>query len=377
MQHYKRFVLPLFLIRNLMERGLQMTKNPNAIVHEDIVHMANQPFDWNKLENTTVLVTGASGFLATYIVELLLYLSAYEKKNITVLALVRDKAKAQRRFKHHGTRKDLVFLAQDVCTPLDAGSLGPVDYIIHAASQASPKFYGSDPVGTILPNVLGTQHLLTLAQEKASRALLFVSSGEVYGNLQSHQIPNTETEFGYLDPMDVRSCYGEAKRMGENLCVSSWRQYCIPVKIVRPFHTYGPGMDLNDGRVFADFVADIVSDRDIVMKSDGKNTRAFCYIADAVLGFFAVLLKGDDGEAYNIGSERETSILALAEMLVTIFPEKNLCVVRHDVCSPAGYVGTKISRTCPDISKSKQIGWMPRVDIREGFTRTIRSYLMP
>jgi nucleoside-diphosphate-sugar epimerase len=164
--------------------------------------------------------------------------------------------------------------------------------------------------------------------------------------------------------------------MGENMCVSWWHQYGIPTKIVRPFHTYGPGLSLEDGRVYADFVADIVNNRDIIMKSDGSSRRAFCYLADAVQGFLTILLKGENGQAYNLGNpEGEISILDLAVKLVNLFPEKALKVVRKPVLDNQDYIPSQIPRNCPDISKLSRLGWQPTTSIEEGFKRTIRSFL--
>src|SRR5262249_53731189 len=158
-------------------------------------------------------------------------------------------------------------IVQDVCQPVTID--GPVDYIVHAASQASPKYFGRDPVGTLSANVLGTRHLLELARQKQSRGFLYFSSAEVYGQLDPARIPAPESACGPVDPLDVRSCYAESKRMGETMCVCWAYQYGVPARIVRPFHTYGPGMALDDGRVFSDFVAAIVQERDIVLTSNG------------------------------------------------------------------------------------------------------------
>jgi nucleoside-diphosphate-sugar epimerase len=163
--------------------------------------------------------------------------------------------------------------------------------------------------------------------------------------------------------------------MGENMCVSWSHQFQIPISIVRPFHTYGPGMDLTDGRVYADFVSDIIHNRDIVMKSDGLAKRAFCYLTDATLGFFKVLLEGKDREAYNIGNpDQEISILNLAEKLVKLFPEKKLQVVKYETVA-AGYLKSNVNRNAPDIAKAKNLGWFPKVSIENGFKRTVENYL--
>lgn len=347
----------------------------NPVVEEDLRYISQQSLPWCKLAGKVVLVTGAAGFLPAYMIETLLWLN--EQRNTQnptkVIGLVRNRVKAEARFAYHINRPDFRLLIQDVCEPLQLE--GPIDYIIHAASQASPKFYGVDPVGTLSANVIGTYQLLTLAHRKQSRRLLFFSSGEVYGETSNKLI--SETAYGYLDPLNVRSCYSESKRMGENM-VSCWNhQYGLSTSVVRPFHTYGPGMDLSDGRVFADFVADVVAGRDICMKSDGGAVRAFCYLADAVYGFFTVLLKGADAKAYNVGNDQaETSIIELAERLVALFPERGIKIrqspAAHDHDSV--YLKSLIHRSCPDISQIRSLGWEPSIGLDEGFRKTVRSF---
>jgi len=249
--------------------------------------------------------------------------------------------------------------------------------ILHAASQASPKYFGTDPVGTLNANVLGTYNLLELAREKRSEEFLFFSTGEVYGEVDEARMPIREDGYGYVDPVNVRSCYAESKRMGETMCVAWSHQHGVPVKIVRPFHTYGPGMRLDDGRVFADFVANVVQGQDIVMKSDGSAIRAFCYVADATVGFFEVVRKGGNREAYNIGNDKgEASILELANVLANLFPDRPLKIIRKETLSGNQYLQSKINRACPDISKVRALGWEPRYSVEEGFRRTVRSFLV-
>lgn len=345
----------------------------NTILQEDLDFIIGSSVAWEKLAHATVLISGANGFLPHYLVETLFHLNDVKQLNIKILALVRNREKSEQRFSQRQGRKDIEFIVQDICEPLSYA--GPVDYIIHAASQASPLYYSKDPIGTQNANIIGTSNLLKLAREKQAKSFLFFSSGEVYGAPQPHQIPTKETDYGYMDPMLLRSCYGESKRMGENICVCWWHQYQVPVKIVRPFHTYGPGLDLNDGRVFADFVADVVNNKDIVMKSDGSDVRAFCYIADATIGFFNVLLNGENGEAYNVGSDQETSIRELAHILTGLFPEKNLKVVMNESASSGDYVRSTIRKSCADISKVKQLNWQPVYNVEDGFRRMVLSYM--
>lgn len=351
-------------------------KERKSIVEGDLAWITSADVPWEKLAGKTILVTGGNGFLPAYLVETILFLNEGFNSHSPskVVALVRNEDRARERFSSYDGRSDLSFLVQDVCSPLDMR--GDLDFIIHTASQASPKYYGIDPVGTLSANVFGTQRLLNLAKEKKVESFLFFSSGEVYGKLDSSQVPTPEDVYGFVDPVDVRSCYAESKRVGETMCVSWAQQYQIPARIVRPFHTFGPGMKLDDGRVFADFVADIVSHRNIVMNSDGSARRAFCYLADATVGFFTVLFKGQIGEAYNVGNDRgEFSILEFAHMAAGLYPSRQLKVVVNESAAVADYLKSPIVRNCPDISKIRRLGWEPAIPIDEGLRRTVQYYL--
>ncbi|MES2217675.1 MAG: NAD-dependent epimerase/dehydratase family protein [Pseudomonadota bacterium] len=346
----------------------------NNIITEDLHCITSADLPWELFADKTILISGANGFLPAYMLETLLYLNTTKKLNTKVIGLVRNKERALTRFQAYEGRKDLRLIRQDVTQPFSLNE--KMDYIIHAASQASPKYYGSDPVGTLTANVLGTYHLLEMAKAHQAENFLFFSSGEVYGELDASKVPTEEHMYGLVDPTNVRSCYAESKRAGENMCVSYAHQYGLSVKIVRPFHTYGPGLKLNDGRVFADFVADVVRQRDIVMLSDGLAVRAFCYLADATLGFFTVLLKGKNATAYNIGNpDCKSSVIDLAIKVANLFPERNIKVIKKDRGEQQGYIASKIAVNCPDISRALALGWRPVVSIEEGFKRTITSFL--
>lgn len=344
----------------------------NRIVAEDIEEIvATTAVDWNVFAGKHVLITGASGFLPAYLVETLLHLNRTRDLDVHITALVRNRENYVMRFARHLDNRNLSVLVQDVSKPISLSL--PHHFIIHAASQASPKFYGIDPVGTLSANVLGTMQLLELARKHPVISFMYFSSGEVYGETQ--RVPTKESDYGYIDPTSIRSCYAESKRMGENMCVSWHAQYQVPTKIVRPFHTYGPGMKLDDGRVYADFVRDVIENRPIVLKSAGTASRAFCYLADATAGFFTVLLRGENGVPYNVGnSQAEISVLDLANLLVDLFPEKRLGVFKEGPQADNGYLQSPISRNCPDISRINSLGWVPKICLADGFKRTIESY---
>jgi len=343
----------------------------DTILQEDMEQIFSSKLNWKKFADKTILITGGNGFLPAYIVDFLMYLNQeYLSEKCKVIALIRNLEHAQTRFRNYADNEMFILHHQDVSNEIIIQE--KIDFIIHAASPASPKYYAIDPVGVSLPNILGTKNILDLAIKNNIESLLYFSSGEVYGELQDNII--SENNYGYLDPLDLRSCYAESKRMAENLCVSYFHQYQIPIKIVRPFHTYGPGMKLDDGRVFADFVSNIVNNENIVLKSDGEAERVFCYLSDATIGFFTILLHGINGEAYNLANPKEKiSIRKLAELLVTLFPDKKL-TVKYDFKRDDNYIKSKVESITPDITKIGKLGWKPITSIKNGFKKTIRSY---
>ncbi len=346
----------------------------NSIIREDLKIITGSDLDWEKFKNSTVLISGANGMLASYLVFTLMYLNEINPRlKIKVIGLCRNLKKAKKRFGDLLKNPLLEIKCQDVCKEVKIK--GRVDYIFHAASPASPQFYGTDPVGVVLPNVLGTKNLLELAREKKARGFLYVSSGAVYGEVNKKVI--TEENYGSLDPTNLSSCYAESKRMGESLCQCWHHQHGLPTVVARLEHTYGPTMNLDhDTRVFAEFVSDVVNSRNIVIKSDGLPVRTFCYLSDAVDGFFRVLLKGIPGQSYNISNpEGRISIENLAKLLVALFPEKNLKVVYRRRKKGEIYLeNSQKIRPSLSIKKITRLGYQSQVSLGEGFKRTIRSF---
>ncbi|MYM85379.1 NAD-dependent epimerase/dehydratase family protein [Duganella sp. FT50W] len=347
----------------------------NAIVAADLQQIADAALPWQLLRGRTLLVTGGAGFLAAYLVKALLTANQRHQLGLRVICVTRRAASAALRLSGCLGRDDFGLYEHDIGQP-PPPDFPAADVLVHAASQASPKYYGVDPVGTLLANAAGTQHLLTHARACGAQRFLFFSSGEVYGVPPRPQQPVTETDYGYLDPMNVRACYGESKRMGEAMCAAWAAQYGLHASVVRPFHTYGPGMAPDDGRVFADFVADVVAGRQIVLHSDGAALRPFCYIADATIGFLTVLLQGASGQAYNVGNPHaEIAIRDLAALLAALYPERCPGVRFQPQRDPQAYLKSPIARSCPDIAKIAALGWQPRTGLADGFRRTIASYL--
>jgi UDP-glucuronate decarboxylase len=347
----------------------------NPIIKEDLEGICSVNLPWEKLRNKKILVTGGAGFLASYLVQALLSVGGKYDLNISVICVVRNLKSAYKRYELYLDNPELLIFQHDVALPLSS-DFPSADFIIHCASQASPKYYGVDPAGTLSANSVGTMYLLNHAVKSNTEKFLFFSSGEVYGVPVNPDNLIGEQDYGYLDSMNVRSCYAESKRMGETMCAAWGHQYGLDTSVARPFHTYGPGMVLDDGRVFADFVADVVAKRDIILKSDGLAKRPFCYIADATIGFLTLLLKGAKAEAYNVANpDAEISIRDLAVLVADLFPERNVGVrFEVPVCNGA-YLKSPISRSCPSIGKIRAMGWAPKVNLQDGFRRTIQSYL--
>lgn len=346
------------------------------ILIEDLKAVAARDLPWHKLSGQRVLVTGATGFLGGYLARTLLALHQLGKidQPVQVVALVRSVKRAQACMSDLIGHPHFELLEWDL-NRIAVPHIGACNYVLHAASQASPRFYGTDPVGTIFPNAVGTAALLeALQQGPDPRGFLFISSSEVYGTVPGG-VSLAETNYGTLDPASVRACYAESKRLGETLCVAWTEQHKTPTYIVRPFHTYGPGLQEDDGRVFADFAFSVLRGENIVMMSDGSARRSFCYATDAIAGFFAVLLIGQPALPYNVAnSAGELSVIELAELLIALYPEKRLAIERRQRTGNPSYLASTFSRLMPDVSRLAALGWRAEITPAQGFRRMIDAY---
>jgi|TARA_R110000850_G_scaffold68172_4_gene152301 UDP-glucuronate decarboxylase len=341
----------------------------HTVIAEDLELIFSHPEEWHRFADSHVLIAGATSFLAAYLIEFFASLNErWPERPVVIHALARDQDKLFSRFPHLEGQSWFRPIIQDVCDPLPA--FEQVDFIVHAAGAGSPKHYLADPVGTARANVLGVINLLELARLRRSR-LLFMSSGAVYGHGQSDDAIN-ETGFGGMDPLDISACYGESKRMAETLCADYHRQHGVAAVIARISHTYGPGISLDDGRSFADFIADALNGRRIVLSSDGSGSRPFCYVADATAAFLMLLLRGEAGNAYNVGMDQETTILELAQLIARLSPTPDLEVT----CQPASSQRQALFRAGGhfNLEKIETLGWRPTTPPEAGFERTLRYF---
>lgn len=337
----------------------------NRVLEDDLKTIIAEDLSWEKLKNKTVMITGASGMVGSYMLYVLLMLNDEKHYGIKVDAVMRNVNKLPEEIRN---REDVNVVVADVTK--DIPDVGDIDYIIHAASPASPLIMQNQPVETIAANTIGTFKTLELAKEKNAEGYLFISSREIYGQPDEGQEFFYENTYGFVDQLNPRSCYSEGKKAAETMCVCFHEEYGLNTKIARLAHTYGPGISIYDGRVQADFLKNVYHNEDIVLKSEGTAVRTYTYIADAIAGMYRILLDSED-IVYNIGNEAgKVSIRDLAEILVSIYPERGLKLV-FDI--PEG--GTK--GTAPytlgilSSEKLRKLGWNPKYSVKDGFKRTL------
>ena len=339
----------------------------SRIMEEDIKNILSADIQWEKLKSAAVLVTGASGMLGTYMLRTLAALNDSEHYDMKLYGLVRHPEKMPEDLK-----KRVSLITQSVSREIETDVR--FDYIIHAASPASPLIMREDPAGTIAANTLGTYYTLELARKSNAKGYLFISSREIYGQPYEGQREFTEDTYGFVDPLEPRSCYPEGKKAAETMCSWFRQQYGMNTKIARLAHTFGPGMSIDDGRVQADFLRNVIRNEDIVLKSEGLAVRTYTYVSDAVAALFYILLNSQE-LVYNIASEESTvSIRELAQTLVDAYPERNLKLVfdlpkadENTGCAP-------FTLGILNSDKIRKLGWKPSYTLKEGLMRTV-AYL--
>jgi UDP-glucuronate decarboxylase len=365
--------------------GGDVVENSLGVVNKDLEYIySNLKEELSCLSGKRLAITGGAGFLGYYLVQIVQHWNEKASGASSIQLTIFDNyiRGVPAWLGKLGSDKNLTLVEHDITNPLPQDS-GDFQYIIHAASIASPTYYRIYPIETMDANVNGLRHLLEYCRQqkekgKSVEGFLFFSSSEIYGNPSPENIPTPETYHGSVSCTGPRACYDESKRYGETLCVNFARQYDLPIKVARPFNNYGPGLKITDKRVLADFARDIFAGRDIVMLSDGSPTRTFCYVADAIIGYYKILVKGQRGEAYNIGVERpEISIADLAEQVVDIardlFDYKGQVV--RQVSPDQDYLIDNPNRRCPMINKARaDLGYTHSISLNEGLKRSLIWY---
>ena len=339
------------------------------IIEEDIQEIINEIRGISyKLEGETVLLVGGAGFLGKYILLTLDYLNKHILKTPCKVIVIDNFITG---IEDNLTQSEHIqVIKHDISENLQIDE--KVDYIIHAASLASPRFYNKYRLETINVGFLGTRNLLELAKEKNVKCFLFFSSSEVYGNPTPDFIPTPEDYHGNVSCNGPRSCYDEPKRIGETLSVNYGDIYNIPIKIVRPFNIYGPGLRLDDGRVITNFIVSAIEGKEISIYGDGSQTRTFCYVSDATAGWFKALLSSQSERIFNIGhDDYEIPMKQLAEFIIGLAGNKQASI---KMVEGGGVYGNKSdpTRRLPDLKRSREIlGYNPKVNLIQGLQRFI------
>lgn len=299
----------------------------NKIFKEDLEYITSADFiDWRKLDNKAVFVTGVTGLIGYTFVSALLYRNLKYQSNIKIIALVRNITKAKEKFAEQLKQNlNLKFVVGDVenLPPINE----EIDFIIHGANPTASSYFVENPVETIKTAVWGTNNILNLAKEKSIAGLVYLSSMEVYGAPHTDDLID-ESQGTTIDTMSVRSCYPEAKRLCEVLCASYADEYKVPAKVVRLAQTFGPGIDKNDNRVFAEFLRCSMQKQDIVLQTEGTSKRCYLYTTDAVTAILTVLLNGKAGEAYNAANKNTyCSIMEMAQLVAHELANNEIKVV--------------------------------------------------
>ena len=346
-------------------------KRYNSKIYWHDIESAINFKELNKLAGRKLLITGATGMIASVIIDILMYYNNTiidSSKGIQIIAISRNEAKARERFAAYWDSGFFTYLSRDISQPLP--ELGDVDYILHAASNTHPRAYATDPIGTITANVIGTYELLSYAAEHHCRRFLCFSSVEIYGENRKDVDKFDESYLGYIDCNTVRAGYPESKRLSESLCNAFAAQKGQDFVIGRFSRVYGPTMGQEDSKAIAQFIRRAAAGEDIVLKSEGNQLYSYTYVVDAAVAALYLLLYGKSGEAYNVADEKsEITLKELAQILADAAGSKVIFEL-PDAVERAGY--STATKALLDTGKITALGWRASTPIKEGLEKTVR-----
>jgi len=339
-----------------------MLYNSN-LYFEELEKCCNYDLDWEKLKNKSFLISGSTGLIGSFLIDLLLY------KNIgcKIYAITRNTEKAKKRFSFWNGNNHLIFIEHNIVNKFDYYFYP--DYILHLASNTHPRQYSSDPINTILINILGLNNLLDWAKDKTVKKFIFASSTEIYGENRGDTELFDEDYCGYINSNTLRAGYNESKRCGESLCQAYIEKYNMDIIIPRFARIYGPTSLSGDSKVINQFIDNCLNNKDIILKSEGNQNYSFLYVVDAVMALISILLNGEKGNAYNISDIN--SNIKLKDLANLIANKNNLKVIFDlpDEVERKGYSTSTVSLL--DNTKLLNLGWKPIYNIEEGIANTI------
>lgn len=340
----------------------------NILYREDIEFVAGLELPWEKLEDRSILISGATGLVGSFLIDVIM---EKNRKGLgcTVYALGRNEQKAKIRLGKWICSKHLQFIPYDVNQPMVRDDIGTVEFVLHLASNTHPLQYATDPIGTITTNVIGLKNMFEFAIRHNVVRFVFASSNEIYGENRGDTELFKESYCGYIDSNTLRAGYPESKRCGEALCQAYRTQKGIDVVIPRLTRSYGPTMLMSDTKAINQFIRKAIAGENIVLKSSGTQYYSYSYVADAVSGLLTVLMKGDNGEAYNIADKTSDIMLKdLASVIADTIGKKVIFEI-PDSLERAGY--SRATKARLDGGKLQALGWKSKYDIKRGTSRTI------
>lgn len=341
----------------------------NTLYREDVRAISLLDLPWDKLQGKSILLSGASGLIGSFLVDVIMERNAESDLDCTIFAMGRSDEKMRTRFSDYQEDDHLVFFPHNINKPIENDEIGLVDYVLHLASNTHPIQYATDPIGTITTNIIGLQNMLDFAVNHHATRFAFASSNEIYGENRGDVELFDENYCGYINSNTLRAGYPESKRCGEALCQAYMCQKGIEVVIPRLTRSYGPTMLMTDTKAISQFIRKGIAGENIVLKSEGTQYYSYTYMADAVSGLLTVLLKGKSGEAYNIADENSDIMLKDLAAIIANISGKEVVFEVPDKMEAAGY--SKATKARLDSKKLKALGWVPLYSIDKGLSRTI------
>ena len=336
---------------------------------QQLEQLNNQPIDWEKLSNKTILISGATGMIGTCLIDVLMLQNETKKSDIHVIAMSRNESRAKERLGKYWNRTQFEYISCDINETIP--ECGHIDYVIHAASNTHPLQYSEDPVGTIASNIIGTKNLLDYAVSHGAKHFCFVSSVEVYGENRGDTEKFDESYLGWIDCNTLRAGYPESKRVGETLCNAYNKTYGLEFSIPRLSRVYGPTMLLSDTKAISQFIKKAAASEDIVLKSEGNQKYSYTFVTDAAAGILYTILQGEKGQAYNVADkESDITLKDLAQTLARIANTKVIFEL-PDEKERRGY--STATKAMLNADKLKKLGWNAQVHMSEGLSCTVEK----